>query len=62
MASQGKYDIDMCRGPLLGKMLLFVLPIFCTYALQTLFNAADMVIIGRMIDSECVSCTRGKKL
>lgn len=47
MTSAGKYEIDMCKGPLLGKMLLFVIPIFCTYALQTLFNAADMIIIGR---------------
>ena len=47
MASPGKYDIDMCKGPLLGKMLLFVFPLFCTYALQSLFNAADMAIIGR---------------
>lgn len=55
MASAGKYEIDMCRGPLLGKMLLFVLPIFCTYALQTLFNAADMVIIGRFGSSEALA-------
>ena len=47
MASRGKYDIDMCRGPLLGKMLIFVFPLICTYALQSLFNAADMAIIGR---------------
>ena len=47
MASPKKYDIDMCHGPLLGKMLLFVFPLFCTYALQSLFNAADMAIIGR---------------
>ena len=47
MTSARKYEIDMCKGPLLGKMLLFVFPLFCTYALQSLFNAADMAIIGR---------------
>ena len=55
MASAGKYEIDMCKGPLLGKMLIFVFPLFCTYALQTLFNAADMVIIGRYGSSEALA-------
>ncbi|MCQ2352803.1 MAG: MATE family efflux transporter [Victivallaceae bacterium] len=41
-----KYEIDMCRGPLAGKILLFAVPLMATYILQLLFNAADLVVIG----------------
>ena len=40
------YEIDMCRGPLFGKIILFALPLMMTYILQLVFNAADLVIIG----------------
>ncbi len=40
------YEIDMCRGPLLGKIVLFALPLMLTYILQLLFNAADLIVIG----------------
>lgn len=41
-----KYEMDMCRGPLFGKIVLFALPLMLTYVLQLLFNAADLVVIG----------------
>lgn len=42
-----KYEIDMCNGPLLGKILLFSLPLMLSGILQLLFNAADMIVVGR---------------
>lgn len=42
-----KYEIDMCNGPLLKKMLLFAFPLMCSSMLQILFNAADTVVVGR---------------
>ena len=42
-----KYEIDMCSGPVLKKMLLFALPLMCSGVLQLLFNAADIVVVGR---------------
>lgn len=42
-----KYTIDMCNGPILKKMLLFSLPLMCSSILQLLFNAADIVVVGR---------------
>ena len=42
-----KYQIDMCHGPLFGKIVLFSLPLMFTYILQLLFNAADLIVIGR---------------
>lgn len=42
-----KYEIDMCNGSVYGKMLLFALPLMCSSILQLLFNAADIVVVGR---------------
>ena len=45
---QGKqYEIDMCNGPILSKMLRFSIPLMCSSVLQLLFNAADIVVVGR---------------
>lgn len=41
-----KYELDMCHGPLLGKILIFALPLVLSGILQLLFNAADMIVIG----------------
>lgn len=43
----GRREIDMTRGPLLGKILKFSLPVVLTNVLQLLFNAADTIIVGR---------------
>lgn len=39
-------EIKMTEGPLLGKVLLFVLPLALTNLLQVLYNAADMVVVS----------------
>ena len=41
------YSIDMTHGPLLGKMLRFALPLMLSSILQLLFNAADVIVVGR---------------
>lgn len=46
-----KYEMDMCNGPLLSKILLFSLPLMASGILQLLFNAADMVVAGRFAGS-----------
>lgn len=46
-----KYEIDMCEGPLLGKILIFTFPLMASGILQLLFNAADMVVVGRYAGS-----------
>ena len=40
-------SIDMLTGPLLKKLLLFSLPLMVSSVLQLLFNAADVVVVGR---------------
>lgn len=39
--------MDMCSGPILSKVLVFSLPLMLTSVLQLLFNAADIVVVGR---------------
>lgn len=49
------YEIDMCNGPLFGKILLFTLPLMLSGILQLLFNAADVVVVGRFAGSEALA-------
>ena len=37
----------MCSGPILRKMLMFALPLMLSSILQLLFNAADIVVVGK---------------
>lgn len=52
---QKKYEIDMCNGPLFGKILLFTLPLMLSGFLQLLFNAADMIVVGRWVGSDALA-------
>ncbi len=47
MSKSKKYEMDMCSGSILGKMLIFALPLMCSNMLQLLFNAADIIVVGR---------------
>ncbi|MBR4072998.1 MAG: MATE family efflux transporter, partial [Clostridia bacterium] len=42
-----KTRIDMCNGPMFGKMISYTIPIIFTGILQLLFNAADLIVVGR---------------
>ncbi len=45
--TENKYSMDMCSGPILKKMLAFTIPLMFSSILQLLFNAADVVVVGR---------------
>ena len=49
------YEIDMCNGPLLGKILRFAVPLMCSGILQLLFNAADIVVVGQFTGSDALA-------
>ena len=49
------YEVDMCRGPLLGKILIFAFPLMLSGILQLLFNAADIVVVGRFASSQALA-------
>ncbi len=54
-SSSKKYEIDMCNGPLLGKILIFYVPLMLSGILQLLFNAADIVVVGRFAGNEALA-------
>ena len=41
------YKIDMCSGPIVSRLLLFTGPLVLSSVLQLLFNAADVVVVGK---------------
>lgn len=45
--STKSYQIDMLNGAVLPKLLRFALPLTLSTMLQLLFNAADIVVVGR---------------
>lgn len=45
----------MCNGPLLGKLLLFTVPLMLSGMLQLLFNAADIVVVGKFSGSHALA-------
>ena len=49
------YEIDMTEGPILGKMIRFALPLMLSSILQLLFNAADVIVVGRFAGSEALA-------
>ncbi len=50
-----RFEIDMCNGPLLGKMLKFYFPLMASSMLQLVFNAADVIVVGRFAGSEALA-------
>ena len=47
-----KKEVDMLHGPLLGKIVMFSIPIAISAFLQQMFNAADTAVVGRFAGSE----------
>lgn len=46
---------DMLHGPLFSSIVLYTIPIILTSLLQLLFNAADLVVVGRFCGSVSVA-------
>ena len=46
-----KKSQDMLHGPLLKNIILYTIPVILTGALQLLFNAADLVVVGQYCGS-----------
>ena len=49
------YEMDMCSGPLLSKILVFSIPLMLSGILQLLFNAADIIVVGRFTGNEALA-------
>ncbi len=49
------YEMDMCNGPLFVKIVVFAVPLILSGILQLLFNAADIIVVGRFAGSESLA-------
>ena len=49
------YEMDMCSGPIFVKLMVFAVPLALSSMLQLLFNAADVVVVGRFAGSESLA-------
>lgn len=47
--------VDMLHGPLAGKIIVFTIPIILSGVLQLLFNAADIIVVGRFAGSNALA-------
>ena len=48
-------NVDITSGNLFYGILMFTLPVILTNILQTLYNAADMIIVGRYAGDICLA-------
>lgn len=48
-------SMDMLNGPMLGKILVFALPLALSSILQLLFNAADTIIVGKFAGNQALA-------
>lgn len=49
------YEMDMIHGPMLKSLLLYAFPLMLSGVLQLLFNAADLVVVGRFSGSQALA-------
>ena len=52
---KNKYEMDMCSGSILSKMLLFTVPLMASSILQLLFNAADTIVVGKFVGDHALA-------
>ena len=50
-----RYEMDMTSGPLLGNIIRFSLPLMLSGILQLLYNAADIIVVGRFAGSTALA-------
>ena len=52
---RNKYEIDMCNGTIMDKLISFSLPLMLTSILQLMFNAVDIIVVGRFSGSDALA-------
>ena len=55
MKQSKSYEMDMCHGPIMSKLLVFSLPLMLSGVLQLLFNAADVIVVGQYVGSTALA-------
>ena len=49
------YELDMTHGKLIPKVAAFAIPLMLTSILQLLYNAADVIVVGRCTGKEALA-------
>lgn len=52
---QNKYEIDMCNGTIMDKLISFSLPLMLSGILQLMFNAVDIIVVGKFSGNESLA-------
>ena len=52
---KNKYEIDMCHGSIMDKLISFALPLMLSSILQLMFNAVDVIVVGRFSGSQALA-------
>ena len=52
---KNKYEIDMCNGSIMDKLISFALPLMLSSILQLMFNAVDIIVVGRFSGSSALA-------
>ena len=52
---KSKYEIDMCNGSIMDKLISFSLPLMLSSILQLMFNAVDIIVVGRFSGSQALA-------
>lgn len=55
MYTSQKYELDMCNGPLFSKIVVFSIPLILTGILQLLYNAVNIVVVGRFVGNSALA-------
>ena len=55
MLAKKKHEVDMLNGPILPRALEFALPLMLSSLLQLLYNAADIVVVGRFAGPQALA-------
>jgi len=48
-------QMDMIQGPIFSKLIVFSIPVILSGVLQLLFNAADVIVVGRFTGSRALA-------
>ena len=49
------YEIDMTKGSLIKSIMRFSMPLLLTNVLQLMYNAADVVVVGRFVGTNALA-------
>lgn len=53
--AKNKYEIDMVNGSIMPKLITFAIPLMLSGILQLLFNAVDIIVVGRFSGSQSLA-------